>query len=101
MTVARVQQVPVDLQAAYRHLAVAVRMLADSEQPDLSCEAQYTLAYDAARNAITAVLRASGRRATGGSRSHVVTFVEVDAMRAPAQAVIDGASRYVDRQAGD
>lgn len=133
MTNARVQDVPVDLTAAYRYLAVAVRMYADSDVAALSDEARYTLAYDAARNAITASLRAAGRRVTAGARSHVVTFAEarrilgsehvdmlrklddmrrvrneieydtrevsaseVLAIRGPAGAIIDAATRFVD-----
>lgn len=133
MTGAKIVQVPVDVAAAYRHIAVAVRMFGDSELDSLSNEARYTLAYDAARNAIAAVLRASGKRVTVGARAHVVMFVaarsllgaehidavrrlddmrrirheieydtrdvsraEVDAMRTPAQAIIDAATRYVD-----
>jgi negative regulator of replication initiation len=76
MTNARVVDVPVDLDAAYRYLAAATRMLGDSAHDVLSHEARYTLAYDAARNAISAALRAAGRRVTAGARAHVVTFDE-------------------------
>lgn len=51
-------------------------MLDDASVGGLSSEARYTLIYDAARNAITASLRASGVRVTAGARSHVVTFTE-------------------------
>jgi hypothetical protein len=74
MTRARAQEVPVDIAKAYRYLTVAVRLLADSDQEALSPEARYTLAYDAARNAITATLRAAGMRVAAGSHAHVVTF---------------------------
>lgn len=74
MTSARVETIPVDLETARRYLNTANRMLADSMQSSLSAEARYTLAYDAARNAITAALRASGMRVTAGARSHVVTL---------------------------
>jgi hypothetical protein len=133
MTNAHVQDVPVDIPAAYRYLSVAVRMYADSENDVNSDESRYTLAYDAARNAIVAALRARGRRVTAGARAHSVTFSEarrmfgsghvdsirqldvmrrvrneieydarevsaseVEAMRAPARAIIDAATKLVD-----
>jgi hypothetical protein len=133
VTNARIVDVPVDLGAADRHLAVAARLLGDAEQDVLSDEARYSLAYDAAGNAITAALRAAGRRVTAGARAHVATFqeakrllgsehvdllremsdarrirneieyetrdvsgTEADALRAPARAVVDAATRFVD-----
>jgi hypothetical protein len=76
MADSRIANVPVDLESAQRYLDVAERMLRDAQVTALSPEARYTLAYDAARNAITAALRARGRRVTAGSRSHVTTLAE-------------------------
>lgn len=74
MVDARIQTVEVDIVAARRHVATAERMLTDAEVDGLSAEARYTLLYDAARNGVTAALRAAGVRVTAGNRSHVVTF---------------------------
>jgi hypothetical protein len=86
MTDARLEDVPVDLSLARRYVATASRMLGDAAAEALSDEAQYTLLYDAARNAITAALRAHGKRVTAGSRAHVVTITAAKALLAAEHA---------------
>lgn len=76
MTNAKAVKVPPDKDAAWKYLATAKRMLGDASVPGLSPEAQFTLLYDAARNAVVAALRVDGVKITSGSRSHMVTLAE-------------------------
>lgn len=73
---ARSRAVPADCEAALTHLDSAARFLRSADAVGLHPEAQLVLLYDASRNAVTAVLLATGRQVTDGRGSHVLAIRE-------------------------
>jgi hypothetical protein len=68
--------VPPDCDGALAHLDSAGRFLSSADAVGLHPEAQLVLLYDAARNATTAVLLATGRQVGDGRGSHVLAIRE-------------------------
>jgi len=65
---------PPDCAAARDFLDVAHRFFADAGTAGLGSESAYILYYDAARNAVSAILAAAGRRVRGGTGTHHVAI---------------------------
>jgi hypothetical protein len=72
-TRAQVVNTPPDC-AARDFLEVARRFFADAGTAGLGSESAYILYYDAARNAVSAILAAAGRRVRGGTGAHHVAI---------------------------
>lgn len=65
---------PPDCAAAGDFLEVARRFYTDAGTAGLGSESAYILYYDAARNAVSAILAAAGRRVRGGTGAHHVAI---------------------------
>ena len=73
---AEVRTAPRDCAAAARRLAAASKFAESAGASDLHAEASFVLYYDAARNALAAVLASEGKRVTDGRGAHALTIRE-------------------------
>lgn len=87
--------IPVDCNAATERLGAAVRFAESASVAGLHPEASFVLLYDAARNALSAVLAAAGKRVSDGRGAHALTIAEagrvLGADQRAAIVAIDGA----------
>lgn len=92
---ARVLSVALDCDGARARMATASRFAASAHVAGLHPEASYVLFYDAARNALSAVLGVAGKRVSDGRGAHAVTISEagrlLGATHRAAMLAIDGA----------
>ena len=92
---ARLQSVAPDCAGGRARLAIAARFAESAQVGGLHAEASYVLLYDAARNALSAVLAVAGRRVSDGRGAHAVTISEAGRILGPnhrsAIVNIDGA----------
>ena len=92
---ARVRSVAPDCEAGRARLAAAARFAESAQVHGLHAEAGYVLFYDAARNALSAVLAVAGRRVSDGRGAHAVTISEAGRILGPSHRAaiitIDGA----------
>ena len=92
---ARVLSVAPDCDGARARMATAARFAASARVAGLHAEASYVLFYDAARNALGAILCVAGKRVSDGRGAHAVTISEagriLGATHRAAMVTIDGA----------
>ena len=92
---AEVRSIEPDCAGARARLAAAQRFAESALTTGLHAEASFVLLYDAARNGLSAVLAAAGKRVSDGRGAHAITIAEAGRILGPAHGdaivMIDGA----------
>ena len=88
----QIRSVPRDCSAARARLASAERFAQSAEAAGLHPEATFVLLYDAARNALSAVLTAGGIQVVEGRGAHAVTIREAGRLLGAARKLSSGAA---------